>query len=297
MTRRARAATLALLLAMSTAMCRRAPKQEANVPAPGKRYPITGLIRSLEAADRRITLEHGPVPGLMDSMTMPFPVHAEPAALASLRTGDRIAATLVMDGDRYWLEGITRQSAVVPVDPSTAGSSPGVVTPHPNRGVAVGDFIPDFALTDQTGHAVRLSQFAGQPVAVTFLYTRCPIATACPMTTAKFSSLDAMLQAKGFGALLTITVDSEHDTPAVLADYAKKAGANPKRWKFLTGDPRAVADVAERFGVLYYPDHGQVVHTQAVAVLDPQGRLANIYYGESWKPEYVLRDMEKARKG
>ena len=51
------------------------------------------------------------------------------------------------------------------------------------------------------------------------------------------------------------------------------------------------------FGVLYYPDKGQVVHQQAVAVLDPAGRLANIYYGEDWEPEHIFRDMEKARKG
>ena len=47
--------------------------------------------------------------------------------------------------------------------------------------------MPDFTLTDQTGKAVRLSQFRGEPVAVTFVYTRCPIATACPMTMTKFA--------------------------------------------------------------------------------------------------------------
>jgi protein SCO1/2 len=117
------------------------------------------------------------------------------------------------------------------------------------------------------------------------------------MTTAKFSKLDAMLAKEGSGVLLTVTVDPEHDTPAVLAQYASHAGADPKRWKFLTGDPKTVAGVAERFGVLYYPDKGQIVHQQAVAVLDPRGRLTNIYYGEDWEPEHIFRDMEKARKG
>jgi len=157
--------------------------------------------------------------------------------------------------------------------------------------------MPDFTLTEAAGHPVRLSDFRGEPVAITFLYTRCPIATACPMTAAKFSKLDAMLARGGSGMLLTLTVDPEHDTPKVLAEYASRIGADPKRWKFLTGDPKAVADVAERFGVLYYPDRGQVVHQQAVAVLDPKGKLSSIYYGENWAPEQILRDMEKARKG
>src|SRR5258706_11268363 len=171
-----------------------------------------------------------------------------------------------------------------------------VVTPEPNRGVQVGDAVPDFALKDQTGATVRLSDLKGEPVAIPFLYTRCPIATACPMTTAKFSKLDAMLAEAKLGHLLTVTVDPEHDTPAVLADYAKKAGADPKRWKFLTGPPEAVARVASSLGVVYYSEHGQIVHSLAVAVVDPKGRLATIYYGESWQPEHLLRDIRNAGK-
>jgi len=106
-----------------------------------------------------------------------------------------------------------------------------------------------------------------------------------------------MLDQKKFGRLLTVTVDPEHDTPAVLAEYAKTVGAKPKRWQFLTGDPVAVAQVASSFGVMYYPEKGQVVHTQAVAVVDPKGRLATIYYGEHWEPEHILRDLEKAKNG
>jgi cytochrome oxidase Cu insertion factor (SCO1/SenC/PrrC family) len=172
----------------------------------------------------------------------------------------------------------------------------GPAKPEPNKAIAVGDRVPDFTLTDQTGKAVRLSQFRGAPVAVTFAYTRCPDAAACPMTMAKFAKLNAALTARNFGRLLAVTVDPENDTPAVLADYARRIGADPARWKFLTGDPRALARVAETFGVLYYPERGQIVHQQAVAVIDPKGRLATIVYGADWEPEQILEELEKARK-
>ena len=55
--------------------------------------------------------------------------------------------------------------------------------------------------------------------------------------------------------------------------------------------------MASSFGVLYYPERGQMIHSQAVAVLDSRGRLATIYYGETWQPENILRDLENARKG
>lgn len=234
---------------------------------------------------------------------MVFPVKGDAAVLGGLAVGDRISATLVVESERYWLEAIAaaaRSSSGQPRRPtsgSTAAGTPGVVTPVPNRAVAVGNAIPDFALTDQSGQTVRLSRLRGRPVAVTFLYTRCPIVTACPMTSAKFSKLQALLAGKGFGEMLTVTVDPEHDTPAVLASYAKGLGADPKGWKFLTGEPKAVAAVASSFGVLYYPERGQIIHSQAVAVVDPEGKLSSIYYGETWEAEHVLRDMQKARKG
>ena len=186
---------------------------------------------------------------------------------------------------------------VAPGVASAPTAPAGETRPEPNRGIAVGDAAPDFALIDQTGRTVRLSEFRGEPVAITFVYTRCPDAAACPMTMAKFAKLNAALARDRVGRLLAVTVDPENDTPAVLADYAKKIGADPARWKFLTGDPRALARVAEIFGVLYYADHGKIVHSQAVAVVDAGGKLATIYYGADWEPEQILNDLEKARKG
>ena len=300
MTRRSRA--LALFLSLVAGLAFACGRSESRTAAAGpQRYAIAGVVRSLDAGKPEVTLEHEPIEGFMDTgMTMVFPIRADAKLVAALVAGDRISGTLVVDGGKYWIEGVKREAAG-PAPASTAGSASSaasaIVTPHPNRGIAVGDRMPDFTLTDQKGRAMRLSELAGEPVAVTFIYTRCPIATACPLTTAKFSKLAASLAAAGFGHLVTITVDPEHDTPPVLDDYAKRAGADPRRWKFLTGDPKAVADVVERFGVLYYPDKGQVVHQQGVAVLDGAGRLTNIYYGEDWEPEHILRDMEKARKG
>jgi protein SCO1/2 len=287
---------IAMLLAGAVA-CRKSETAEAEK---AKRYTLKGVIREVNGAKSEITVEHESIPDFMQGMTMAFPVRDDPQVTRLLRPGDKIEATLVVEKERYWLEKIlTRGFVGTPLPPAVSPSpgSRGVVTPVPNRGVQPGDPVPDFTLTDQAGARVRLSQFRGEPVAVTFLYTRCPIATACPMTTAKFSKLDAMLDQKHFGHLLTITVDPEHDTPAVLSEYAGTVGAKPKRWQFLTGDPAAVAEVASSFGVMYYPEKGQVIHSQAVAVVDPKGRLATIYHGENWEPEHILRDLEKAKNG
>jgi protein SCO1/2 len=264
----------------------------APVSASAKRYPLKGVVKAVDFSKPSITVAHEDIPDFMTAMTMEFPVRDDPKVVALLRPGDRIEARLVVDGKVFFLENVLTKGFVP--TPTAASSS---ARPEPNRGLGVGEKVPDFTLIDQNGKPVRLSQFRGEPVAVTFVYTRCPVATACPVTVGKFSKIAAALAKEKFGTLLAVTVDPAGDTPAVLKDYAARVGADPTRWKFLTGDPAAVARVAERFGVLYYPDHGQIVHSQAVAVVDPDGRVANVYYGEEWEPEAVLQDLEKARKG
>ncbi len=272
---------------------RPAAARPAAVSAAAKRYALKGIITAVDPAKAQITISHEEIPGYLPAATTPFSVRDDPKVVGLLRPGDRIEATLVVDGDRSFLEQVLTKGFVP--TPTPPGS--GAILPEPNKAVAVGEAVPDFSLTDQTGRTVRLSQFRGEPVALTFVYTRCPVATACPLTMARFAKLDAALARERFGRLLAVTVDPESDTVAALADYAKRIGADPSRWKFLTGDPRALAHVAETFGVLYHPDRGQIVHSQAVAVVDPSGRLATVYYGEQWEPEQILRDLEKARKG
>jgi protein SCO1/2 len=280
----------------------------ARVSANAKRYALKGVITAVSPGGTRITVAHEPVEGLLGAATTDFDVRDDPKVAALLRPGDRIEARLIVDGEARFLEEILTKGFVPSPTSSGAGAGGGAAMPsrpgganaalpEPNKGIAPGDDVPDFALVDQTGKTVRLSQFRGTPVAVTFAYTRCPVATACPMTMTKFAKIDAALAKKNYGELLSITVDPQNDTPEVLRDFATRIGADPKRWKFLTGDPKAVARAAESFGVLYYPDHGQIVHSQAVAIVDPAGKLATIYFGEMWDPETVLRDLEKARNG
>jgi protein SCO1 len=277
----------------------------APVSANAKRYPLKGVITAVNPLRSEITVAHEEVPGVLAAGTTSLPARDDPKVIGLLRPGDRIEARLVVDGDVRFVEEILTKG-FVPTPPAGGpptsaspphGASGASVLPEPNRGIGVGDAVPDFALVDQTGQTVRLSQFRGTPVAVTFAYTRCPVATACPMTMTKFAEIDAAMARTNIGELLSITVDPENDTPAVLRDFATRIGADPKRWKFLTGDSKAVARAAESFGVLYYPDRGQIVHSQVVAVVDPAGKLATIYFGEMWDPETVLRDLEKARNG
>ena len=175
----------------------------------------------------------------MDAMAMPFKLKDE-WAYDELAAGDRVQATLVVSGDRTWLEGIVfvRESP----DPATP-STRSTVEPAP------GDEVPDFRLINQDGKHIRMAQYRGRALVLTFIYTRCPLPDYCPLITRRFSELMAGLndnpQLGQKTHLLSVTVDPEYDKPAVLRDYGRaSAGLEDfNRWEFASGS----ADEEERW--------------------------------------------------
>jgi protein SCO1/2 len=134
-------------------------------------------------------------------------------------------------------------------------------------------------LTNQKRRSVALSDLRGKVVAINFIYTSCALPNFCLRIASNFGVLQ-----KRFGAqlgrdlvLLTVTFDPVHDTPDVLAEYAKQFDANPATWHFLTGAAADVQRVCRLFGVDFFPDEGLMNHSLHTAIIDRNGKLvANI---------------------
>ena len=152
---------------------------------------------------------------------------------------------------------------------------------------------PAFTLTAQDGRRVSLADCRGKVVAVTFIYTSC--VDACPLLTAKMAGLQKRL-GPHFGPkvfFVSITVDPERDTPAVLRRYAEGHGVNPAGWAFLTGSPEEIREVARGYGIYYRKQAGgDVDHSFLTSVVDQQGILRVQYAGIRFDPDELLRDIQ-----
>ena len=151
---------------------------------------------------------------------------------------------------------------------------------------------PPFTLTSQDGKSVALADLRGKVLAVTFIYTGCP--DICPLVTQKMVDVQNALGAE-FGtkiAFVSITLDPEHDTPAVLKDYAQSWGAKPNGWMFLTGSPAAIRDVTRRYGVFFAKkEDGSVDHTQLTTLVDADGQMRVQYIGWRFNPDEFRHDL------
>ena len=162
-----------------------------------------------------------------------------------------------------------------------------------------GEMVADALLVDQGGKPRPWSSFRGHRVALTFVYTRCPLPDFCPLMERNFEAVQQAVKANPALTdvrLLTVTMDPEFDTPAVLKPHAVDLGADPAVWTYATGAPAEVKRFAEQFGIHYELDQTnkwQIIHNLRTAVIDADGRVVKTESGNFWKPADLVADLEK----
>ncbi len=258
-----------------------------------RNYALQGEVVAKNPATSEITVNHGDIPGFMSAMAMPYRVK-DPAVVQELQPGDKIAAEVVVgkDPSDYWLEDvrITDES----------GRSQ-VKQPAASNLLMPGERVPDVALTNQDGKTIRLSDFAGKALLVTFIYTRCPMPNFCPRLSSQFARIHNELKKnpEGYGKthLLTISFDPKYDTPAVLRKYGlayldgDQGGFS--HWDFASTNPADLQRIAKAFGLEYEEEENQITHTMSIVLIAPDGKVAKFWFTD-WTWTELLENLQHA---
>ncbi len=276
-------------------------ESDAKGSAPRGR-PLSGLVVSVIAERGTLLVEHDEIPGYMPRMTMEFEVG--PGDLALAKEGASLRATLVEAGEgRFRLEGVWWRDAVAEGAVQKAASQLREDTGIRGRAAyrEVGENLPDFALYDQNGKVAEAGRWRGRQIMLNFIYSRCPIATMCPLSTSKMMETQRLAKAAGVAnlELVSITLDPEYDTPGVLREYATARGIDTSNFSFLTGPESAIKDLLKQFGVLAELD-GQtesavpiIKHTLATLLIDESGKIAWRADGSQWSPKEFVEKMRR----
>ena len=201
---------------LAAAGCQKAAETTPTASPNAKRYPFKGKVVSVNREKRTAEIDHEEIPGYMEAMTMSFPIHQD-WVWDELKPGAEVTAELVVDNsakDPYWLENIGIIAAPDPNAPAP---------PVNENFVQIGQVPPDFKLIDQDGKPLSLSDYRGKALAITFIYSECPLPDYCIKMSRNFSDLanqvaaDPQLSSKI--RLLSISFDPERDTPEKLRSY------------------------------------------------------------------------------
>lgn len=163
--------------------------------------------------------------------------------------------------------------------------------------------IPDFALVDHTGAKVVKDDLIGKVMIMNFIFTRC--AAVCPVFSMRMRRVqDRTGDIAADLKLLSFSVDPEYDTPAVLSAYADKHGADPTRWRFVTGDYEQVRKVVAEGFLLAMDVVGEqpmggpdIAHSEHFVLVDRRGRIRGYYDSRDAKRvERMLRDARRVMR-
>lgn len=239
------------------------------------RYALTGTV--VEVRDDALLVAHDDIPGFMDAMTMPLPL-ANPGDRARVSAGDTIAGTLIV-GKRIVLTDleVTARSA------AAATANP---TADPTKRAPIGARFPITPVPLTNGDTLTLGAPQLGPVAVTFLYTRCPLPEFCPLVTQRMLSLQADLPKNA--RMVAVTIDPAYDTLTVLKAYGEAQGAEPGRFDFGYVPKDMLVGLAEAAGLTVHGEGMAISHDLVLLILGPDGTLQARYNDMKWDRQEVL---------
>ncbi|HUB58929.1 MAG TPA: SCO family protein [Candidatus Micrarchaeia archaeon] len=255
-----------------------------------KHYMLAGQVISKVPETHTLVVDHQEVPGFMPAMTMPYPVAAE-EDISKVEPGDYIRARIVVKPDQsYALDKIQ----------VTDSSHRGPVV-QPAKSLFPGEQVPDVALLNQDGKTVRLSDFRGKTLLLTFIYTRCPLPNFCLRISSQFAALNRELakdpQSHARTELLSISIDPTYDTPSVLHKYGLAyLNEDPKgfeHWQFAVPSPENLRKLADAFGLLYEEENNQISHSMSTVLVDSDGRMVQEWTTNEWTTVEVLAAIRK----
>lgn len=244
-------------------------------------FEVKGVVRGVESDGQTILIQHEDIPGFMPSMTMPFALHGTNAS-QGFAAGDPVRFELTVTKDDSWISRIEKVRTVNLM-------SVGFATAPEEKQLEPGDVVPDITLTNQDAKPFRLADFRGKAVLVTFIYTRCPLPNYCPLMSKNFSNLQEQLTKDFAGRfhLVSISFDSEYDTPRVMKSYAQVFTKDESSWTFASGSKQQILSVASQFGLVYLPEAGAFTHDLRTALIGPDGKLIHIWRSNVWTPGEV----------
>ena len=240
-------------------------------------FSVRGVVHETRPAKSQLVVKHEEIPSYMDAMTMPFQVR-DPIILESVKPGDAITFQLHVTDKDHWIDGLK----IVGVGEKEV-PRPKVTDIAPFK---PGDPLPALTFTDERGQPLPLGSYRGKALAITFIYTRCPLPDFCPLLSEKFHTVQTTLLADPAAPknwqLLSVTIDPEHDTPEVLQRYAKAQRADAAHWQFATGALRDITVLGLRSGLEFWEGGSEITHNLRTVVFDTQGRMRKVFSENTW---------------
>ena len=164
--------------------------------------------------------------------------------------------------------------------------------------------VPEFSLVAANGASFGSADLRGHVYVASFFFTRCT--SVCPTLMSQLARLDRKYREEGFDSMriVSVSIDPEHDTPAMLRDAEKRYGADGRHWVLLTGthdEVRALAVDGFRLAVgeaaATFDGATDIAHSAKLVLVDGEGNVRGYYESTDigleetyWRSRHVMKE-------
>jgi len=158
----------------------------------------------------------------------------------------------------------------------------------------IGRELAALEFTDSLGQPVNLSDYRGQPLLVSLIFTSCH--HVCPALTKHLkTSVDAARDALGHDSfrIVTIGFDTANDSPERMRNFAQKQGIDDPAWTFLSSSAETMAKLVENVGFIYFTTPRGFDHITQTTMVNRDGVIYNQVYGGTFELPWLVEPLKE----
>jgi protein SCO1/2 len=284
------------LAALVVSLCSTGCRSTETAVTMAREYELRGQVIAVRPEIGEIRIKHEAIPGYMDAMTMSFRVK-DRRLLDGRARGDLVRGRLMVTNANAWLSALEKTGTDAVIDDAEPASGPAMAFAL----LEPGQSVPDESFVNQDGKPWRPSSLGGKAFAMTFIYTRCPLPTYCPMMDRNFRAAQQQIAARPAVhdnvRFITVSLDPDFDTPRVMRKHAESIGADLSTWTFVTARPTVVDAFGTKFGLSVMRGDkafADITHNLRTAIVAPTGKLVKVYNGNDWTAGQLVADLTTA---
>ncbi len=154
--------------------------------------------------------------------------------------------------------------------------------------------VGDFNLVNQDGKSISQKDLDGKIYVANFFFANCK--SVCPQMNENVRRIQEKFKGIHDIRIVSYTVDPENDSVPVLAEYARKMGADNSQWWFLTGPKDSIYTLARTGYLLPAAQRvaeGDFFHSQDLLLIDKEKHIRGIYDGtETYEVDTLMDEIK-----
>jgi len=255
-------------------------------------YSVTGVIKSINKEDKRLLIDHNAIPGFMTEMEMFFNLH-ESVDLNKFAINDSVSFNLIIKNKNSYTINYKK------LGKSSNHKKDDFFFDEDEELYSLkepGDFISDATFSTIYNNKVKLTDFKSKFIAISFIFSKCPMPTMCPASVYKNQYLSNSFNNEDI-VFLMVSFDHIYDTPEVLKNIYENL--NTQKLVFLSSHNHVndITVLAEQTGIGFWGvEENNIGHTMRTVILDKNLKFIKSFDGTDWLPGEAKKDIENLIK-